>query len=548
MIKKLLFTLSIGLFTQAVSTKAQIINTIAGNTTMAGYSGDGGPSTSAVLYYPTAITIDKNGNIYIIDQGLGAQKLRKIDANGIITTIAGNDTLTTFSGDGGPAINAGFQTMGALAVDTFGNVFISDPYDNRIRKINTAGIISTVAGNGTTGFSGDGNAAVNANISYPLAMTTDLAGNLYFADRGNHRIRKVTTSGTISTFAGDGNIGVYPNVGDGGQATAAKMTQVTGLVMSPSGTMYVADEILYTIRKIASNGIVSTIVGASGSQQFGAPRGLALDNRGNLYIDDYSCHKIRIFTPSGILSDFAGSGNCNGGSWGDGGIATNAALWEPNGVALIQIAPSCVAVCIADSRNNRIRVVVANNSKPTVHISASQTTVTTGTSVTLTATPTDAGAAPTYQWYNWGTPVGSQASTYTYVPQDGDQITCKVTNTDCNNGVESVESNYVTLNVTPTPSSVTEQAMQNTAFVLYPNPNNGVMSISGNWFSTGDKKVSLKIFNALGQKVFEESVSVDNSVKTHAVNLNGQLAPGTYQLIISGAQVKSTRFTVSGNQ
>jgi hypothetical protein len=173
---------------------------VAGNGTY-GFSGDGGPATSASLFLPYGVAVDGAGNLYIAD--LLNQRIRKVDTTGTITTVAGSGTYG-FSGDGGPAISANLGSPDGLAVDTAGNLYIADLYNRRIRKVDSSGMISTVAGNGAYGFSGDGGPATGASLSNPTGVAVDRTGNVYIADQGNQRIRKVDITGRISTVAGNG--------------------------------------------------------------------------------------------------------------------------------------------------------------------------------------------------------------------------------------------------------------------------------------------------------------------------------------------------------
>lgn len=176
------------------------LTVVAGNGTY-GFSGDGGPATSASLSIPYGVALDGAHNLYIAD--LYNQRIRKVDSSGTISTVAGSGTYG-FSGDGGPATSANLGSPDGVAVDGAGNLYIADLYNRRVRKVDTRGTISTVAGDGRYGFSGDGGAATNASLSNPTGLAIDAAGNLYIADSGNGRIRKVDTSGMISTVAGNG--------------------------------------------------------------------------------------------------------------------------------------------------------------------------------------------------------------------------------------------------------------------------------------------------------------------------------------------------------
>ena len=327
-----------------------IISTIAGNGNAGGVIGGASLSaTSVPLNYPIGVAVDAAGNVYIADQGNGAvyqvtpagiislfqgggtggvavdaagtvyfanqntNQVFKTTPLGITSTsqVAGNGNAG-FSGDGGPAASAALNSPIGVAVDAFGNVYIADQNNNRIRKVNTAGIISTFAGNGTAGFSGDGGPATHAELSSPFGVAADAAGNVYFTDVNNFRVRKVTPAGIISTFAGNGISGFN---GDGGPATSA---------------------------------------------QLNTQGGLAVDAAGNVYIADWANFRIRMVNTAGIISTIAGNGKF--GFSGDGGPATSAMLNYPIAVAVDAVED----VYIADQSNQRIRKVTPPSTAPTI--------------------------------------------------------------------------------------------------------------------------------------------------------------------------------------
>ena len=218
----------------------------------AGYSGDGGPATAAHLGAPEGVAVDVSGNLFIADSY--NQRIRKVTPAGIISTVAGDGT-PGFSGDGGPATAAQLGTPKGVAVDASGNLFIADSYNQRVRKVTPAGMIFTVAGEGTGGVGGDGGPATAAHVS-PNAVAVDASGNLFIADSSD-RIRKVTPAGTISTVAGYG----YGFSGDGGPATAAQMGDPEGVAVDASGNLFIADSGNGRIRKVTPDGIISTVAG-----------------------------------------------------------------------------------------------------------------------------------------------------------------------------------------------------------------------------------------------------------------------------------------------
>mgnify|MGYP001610709712 FL=1 len=285
----------------------------------------------------------------------------------VITTVAGNGS-PGFSGDGGAAVEASLNVPAGLAVDAAGNLYIADYNNNRIRKVSPGGIITTVAGNGIAGFSGDGGPAIGARLNGPQGVAVDAAGNLYIADAGNYRVRKVSSGRTIATVAGNGEWdpigGLFGSVGDGGPAIKAPLNKPVDVAVDAAGNLFVADADLFMlrVRKINPGGIITTVAG-SGSLFFsgdggpavsaglGIPVGVGVDGAGNLYIATQDNQRIRKVTPGGIISTIAGSGQV--GFSGDGGPATTASLSEPVDVAV----DSTSNLYIADSRNQRIRRV-----------------------------------------------------------------------------------------------------------------------------------------------------------------------------------------------
>jgi uncharacterized repeat protein (TIGR03803 family) len=334
------------------------IATVAGDGTP-NYSGDGGPAISAGINGPDEAVVDSSGNIYIADTG--NSRIRKVtSATGIISTVAGNGTFG-YSGDGGAATKAEIGYPSGVAVDSAGNIYIADYANERIRKVTVStGIISTVAGNGTAGYSGDGGAATSAELQHPVGVAVDSAGNIYIADMENNRIRKVTAStGKISTVAGDGTEGYS---GDGGAATSAELDYPWEAVVDSAGNIYIADSYNERIRKVTvSTGIISTVAGdgtfgysgdggLATSAELGFPTKVAVDSAGNIYIADSDNYRVRKVTAlTGIISTVAGDGVQ--GYSGDGGAATAAELTGPTGVAL----DAAANIYIADG--NRIRVV-----------------------------------------------------------------------------------------------------------------------------------------------------------------------------------------------
>lgn len=353
--KKLLFIILIVISSIVEKSQAQIITTIAG-TGASGYSGDGGQATSAKFALLNGLTFDTAGSLYIVDGQYSC--VRKVNMAGIITTIAGNGTMG-FSGDGGQATAAELSDPTLLAFDATGNLYIADRANSLIRKVTTSGIISTVAGNGTLGYSGDGGQATLAALNAPTGIALDVFGNFYIADDQNSRIRKVNSAGIISTIAGNGTMGYS---GDGGQATAAELSDPWGITFDAAGNLYITDAGASVIRKVNTAGIISTVVGTGtggysgdGGQATAAeinqPVGVILDAAGNLYFADNQNSRVRVINTSGIISTIVGNGTA--GYSGDGGLATSAKINRPWGI----IFDSVGNLYIADEGNNVVRKV-----------------------------------------------------------------------------------------------------------------------------------------------------------------------------------------------
>jgi len=258
---------------------AGIITTFAGTHT-SGYSGDGGPATAANILPPAGIFIDKTGNLYISG---GGARVRMIDVTGVITTFAGNGTAT-ISGDGGPATAAGIGAISSIAQDTAGNILLAGSY--RIMKVNSAGIITTMAGTGIIGYSGDGGPATAAQFNYINQIITDKDNNIYFTDDQNNCVRKIDGNGIITTVAGSG-AGTY--AGDGLPATVAKLSQPQGLWKDSCGNLYIADGLAYAIRIVNTAGKIYTIAGTgvNGYSGDGGPATAAqLTEIYNIYLDN----------------------------------------------------------------------------------------------------------------------------------------------------------------------------------------------------------------------------------------------------------------------
>ncbi len=324
------------------------------------------PATAAEFNTPVGVAFDSAGNLYIGDNS--NSRVRKVNAaTGIVTTVAGTG-VAGYSGDGGAATSAQLNGPEVVALDSAGNLYIAEYYNNRIRKVAAAtGIITTVAGNGTQNYSGDGGAATSAALWSPTGVAVDSANNLYIADFGNHRIRKVAAAtGIITTVAGNGTLGYS---GDSGPATSAELADPTQVVLDSVGNLIIADPGNNRVRKVTlATGIITTIAGngtgayagdggAATSAALHNPEYLTLDSADNLYIGDYLNNRVRkVNAATGIITTIAGNGT--GAYAGDGGAATSAELQYPSGITF----DNAGNLYVSDLGNSRIRKIDLSHS------------------------------------------------------------------------------------------------------------------------------------------------------------------------------------------
>src|SRR6266566_1923388 len=359
------------------------ITTFAGSGTggysSGGYGGDGGPATSASLNLPGEIAFDTNGNLFIADSQNG--RIRRVDAStGMITTVAGNGEFT-FGGDEGPATAAALWFPIGVRVDDGGNLFITDLYNHRVRRVDAStGIITTFAGNGESGFSGDGGLATNAGMA-PAGVAIDSSGNLVIADANSRRIRRIDIStNIITTLAGDGELRFY---GDGGPALDASLYVPQGLTADPSGNLLAYDTNNRRIRRIdAATGKIITVAGGGdpadglgdgglATQATFSGSGLTADAHGNIFITDWGNFRVRrVDATTGIITTVAGSGG-RGGNSGDGGPATLATMASPMDVVLDRLSNLFIStgpvIRRVDANTNIIMTVAGSSSAPTYY-------------------------------------------------------------------------------------------------------------------------------------------------------------------------------------
>ena len=369
------------------------VSTFAGS----GQGASEGTVTAAMFNYPAGLTMDATGNIYVTEYS--GNKIRKITPTGVVSTFAGSGGIGSVDGTG---TASSFNGPNAIAIDdASGNVYVADVFNYKIRKITPARAVSTFAGNGLSG-SSDGGSETSAQFHTPSGVAVDASGNVYVADTENHKIRKITPTGVVSTFAGSGVIGAADGTG-----TASSFYAPMGVAVDASGNIYVADMKNRKIRKITPAGEVSTLAGNGNygsidgigtNPSFKGPIGVAVDASGNVYVVDEYDHKIRKVTAAGVVSTLAGSG-----TYGSiDGTGTVASFKNPRGV-LVDAAGN---VYVADSGSHRIRKIVQNfysiipalpaglvlNSDGS--ISGTPTVATTATNYTITAT--NSGGSSSY--------------------------------------------------------------------------------------------------------------------------------------------------------
>ena len=339
-----------------------LIRSIVGNAELS----DGTLAVNASLSGPSGVTVDADGNVYVAEAS--DHRVRKIEPSGVITTVAGS-RARGYGGDGGPAVEARLSSPRRVAVDVLGNLYVAETWNDRVRKIDTSGTITTVAGAGARGaYPGDGGPATEALLGSPHGVAADAMGNLYVAEPWNHRVRKIDASGTITTLAGTGEDGY---AGDGGPATEARLYSPRGVAADAAGNVYVADAWNHRVRKIDASGTITTVAGTgtwgyggdggpATEALLGSPTGMAADAMGNLYVAETGNHRVRKIDASGTITTLAGTGTRGYG--GDGGPAVEARLSYPRGIA----ADAAGNVYVADTGNHRVRRIDASGTISTL--------------------------------------------------------------------------------------------------------------------------------------------------------------------------------------
>jgi RHS repeat-associated protein len=330
-----------------------IIDTVAGNG-IGGFSGDGGQGASASLSNPVGVASGIDGSLYIAD--IGNNRIRRLASNGTITTVAGTG-VAGFSGDGGMATSAQLNAPISMTVDADNSLYIADWFNHRIRKVSPNGVISTYAGTGVASFGGDGGIATSAHLNRPINVVMGKQGNLFISDWNNYRIREVTADGKIRTIAGNGASG---GCGDGGPAISACLFLPEGIALKEDGSIIIAQPYVNRVRLISTNGIISTIAG-TGATGFSGDSGLAIqatlnrpqevavDRADNVFIIDWLNHRVRQISPDGLINSIAGTGAATFNS--DNVSPLKSSLNSPEGIVI----GADKSFYIADAANYRIR-------------------------------------------------------------------------------------------------------------------------------------------------------------------------------------------------
>jgi hypothetical protein len=330
-------------------TQAGVVTTLAGSSGLSGSTN--GTGSYASFFYPSGLAVDSAGNVYVADYN--NHTIRKVTPAGVVTSLVG--TATSRGSTDGTGSAARFNYPKGVAVDSTGNVYVTDSDSQTIRKVNPAGVVTTLAGTASTSGSTDGT-GIAARFRVPAGVAVDRTGNVYVADRSNHTIRKVTPAGVVTTLAGSAGFTGSTN----GTGSVARFNYPDGVAVDSAGNVYVADSNNHTIRKVTPGGVVTTLAGSAGltgstngtgiAARFNYPDGVAVDSAGNVYVADSYNYTIRKVTPAGVVSTLAGSAGLSGSTDGTGSAAR---FSEPTGVAVDDGG----SVYVADAYNHTIRKV-----------------------------------------------------------------------------------------------------------------------------------------------------------------------------------------------
>ncbi len=520
---------------------AQKIRTAVGTNSM-GYSGDGAAANHATIGASWGVVTDFRGNMFVADDDYNV--IRKITPNGTISTLAGLG-YPGYTGDGGPATNARLNYPSGLATDKAGNLYVADNGNFCIRKIDTFGIITTYVGDGSgaRGNSGDGGAANAARLAGCISIAFDKYDNLYIAD-GNGRVRKVNNSGIISTFAGSSTLGYS---GDGGAATASVLNGTAGVATDTLGNVYISDQNNNVIRKVNSYGIISTFSG-TGTSGFSGDGGAAssahISMPAGLAIDK-NCNLYIADEGNNRIRKVSSTGVISSiagdGTWsysGDGGTAVHGQLKTPSAICLNNSGN----LFIADRGNYTVREVV--NPEAVVITTNPGTHVTAGTAVTYTVPKGGSDYGLTYQWVLNGHNTGTNSSTYTPTSvNNGDVVACSIIDPDFAGAMET--SSNVTMTVTPLAAPILSAHNIAIEIALYPNPNQGSFDFTANVQSQIDEYVFYGVYDITGKLVYGSGDYSKEGVIKGKIDLAGQLTTGQYTLFMSaGASSSMVHFEI----
>ena len=496
-------------------TTGQIITTIAGNGT-ANYVSSNNNSLTNGIGYPLRAAFDKMGNYYFASYDL--HRVFKVDNSGIISCIAGTG-IAGFSGDSGLAIAAKLNTPLFIAIDSSNDIFISDCYNHRVRRIDhITGIITTYAGSGAVGlgngsYSGDSSIAINATFNGTYGLCFDTTWNLYIADCYNGRVRKVDAlTHIVNTVVGNGVLGFS---GDNNLAINAELNAPVGICIDNNSSLIIADGLTNNrVRKVNVAGIISTIAGNGSTAYLGDSvlatntgfsqlYDVATDKANRVFIADRAHNRIRMIDSAGIVHTIVGTGVA--GFSGDSGIATNAQIYYCEGISF----DKCGNLYISDFANRRIRKVWFNTD--TLPHSAEaitpNDTVSTGTQVTTTAS-INTGTITSCQWIKNGINTGTNSSSYTYTPTNGDSVYCIVTVRACTGRMytDTTTAIHITVN-----SGVGVASTTNYTNYTYPNPVHDVLQVE----TTEAQQYVLH--NLMGVAILQGTVDKNNSIDMKAI-------------------------------
>ncbi|WP_201978010.1 IPT/TIG domain-containing protein [Hymenobacter rubidus] len=498
-----------------------------------------GTGTAALFSSPAGVALDAAGNVYVADYA--NNKIRKVTAAGVVTTLAGGGATGATSGSAdGTGTAALFNRPYGVAVDATGTVYVAEYGGNKIRKVTAAGVTTTLAGGGATGTTsgsadGTGTAAL---FNGPDGVALDAVGNVYVADLANNKIRKVTAAGVVTTLVGGGATGTTPGATDG-TGTAALFSGPSGVAVDAAGNVYVADRGNNKIRKVTAGGVVTTLAGGGTSgltpgatdgtgtaALFNFPSSVAVDAAGNVYVADGNNNKTRKVTAGGVVTTLAGGGATGTTSGFMDGTGTAALFNFPSGVA-VDVAGN---VYVGDFRNNKIREVTAAVAIPAPTLtSLNPTSGPVGTSVTLTGTNLSSATSVRFNGTAATVFAVVNATTVTaFVPVGATTGPATITTAGGTTG-------GITFTVT-TPSATARSTAAD--FSLFPNPAHEAFTVT---LPAGTLPTQAELLNALGQVVRRPAVSG----ASFQVETSG-LAPGVYtlRLQVAGAATLAKRVVV----